>query len=411
MAWVASTYAARSIVRNTRRTILAVVGIAVGCTLAVVMESINRGRDELFARMGAYGGAGHLRIVPAGWRERRDVRFRLAAEEADVRAALTLPGVRAVTTRARAQVLLAMGTRVVPVEMTGVDPAREPATFKFVQNMARGEYLAAESSGAIVVGQAVAQRLRADLDDEIVATAVGRDGDIASTMFRIRGIVTTGSQDVDATICQVALPDLGRLTGLAGAGEVTLVLADWRETDVARDALARQLESSDEVMTWGEINPELQGHMKQDAASSRFVSVVLVLIVLLGVASAQLAAVLERRREFAVLAALGMSTGRLVRLVLQEAVTLGLTGAVMGLLVATPLVWRLARSGLDLRPYMGASYTFQGAILEPVIYGDMGSWIVPYALTVGVGATVVASLYPAWFAARTDPAVALRVAQ
>jgi len=50
-------------------------------------------------------------------------------------------------------------------------------------------------------------------------------------------------------------------------------------------------------------------------------------------------------------------------------------------------------------------------LLDPVIYGDIGWWIVPYVFAVAIGATVVASVYPAWYAARTDPAVALRVAQ
>jgi ABC-type lipoprotein release transport system permease subunit len=36
---------------------------------------------------------------------------------------------------------------------------------------------------------------------------------------------------------------------------------------------------------------------------------------------------------------------------------------------------------------------------------------VAYVLIVAIAATVLASLYPAWYAARTDPAVALRVAQ
>ena len=67
MAWVSTTYAWRSLGRHRRRTVLSVIGIGVGCALALFMESMNRGRDELFARMGAYAGAGHVRIVPAGW--------------------------------------------------------------------------------------------------------------------------------------------------------------------------------------------------------------------------------------------------------------------------------------------------------------------------------------------------------
>jgi ABC-type antimicrobial peptide transport system permease subunit len=139
--------------------------------------------------------------------------------------------------------------------------------------------------------------------------------------------------------------------------------------------------------------------------------VIILLIVLLGVASAQLAAVLERRREFAVLSALGMSTGRMVRLVLEEALAVGLIGAAVGAGIGLPVVWRFAHAGLDLRRYLGANYTFQGVLIEPVLYGDVGLWIAPYVFVVAIGVTMLASLYPAWFASRTDPAVALRVAQ
>ncbi len=115
MAWIASRYAARSVRRNLRRTVLSIVGIAIGCVLALFMESLNRGRSELFARMGATSGIGHLRIVPAGWRARRDPRLRLANWRMDETAARTDPGVTVAVVRTRAEVLLAVGTHVAPV--------------------------------------------------------------------------------------------------------------------------------------------------------------------------------------------------------------------------------------------------------------------------------------------------------
>jgi len=411
MAWVAARYAIRSVGRNARRTALSVAGIGIGCALALFMESLNRGRDELFARMGALSGAGHLRVVPADWRERRDPRLRLADWQGDLAAARTLPGVTAITARARAQVLLAMGNHVVPVEMVGVDPENEPRTYRFVRKVQRGRYLRPAEKGAVVVGQAVAERLRAELDDEILATAVGKGGRIESAMFRMVGIVSTGSEEIDASICQTSLEDLGRLSGLDGAGEVTVILDNWRAAAATQALLAPRLAAGDQVLTWSELSPEFAGHMEQDKAASRFISGVVLLIVLLGVASAQLAAVLERRREFAVLAALGMSAGRMVWVLLQEALALGLAGGLLGLALGLPLVWRVARHGLDFSRYMGSSFAFQGVIMEPIIYGDFGIWMVPYVLLVAFGATVIASLYPAFFAARTDPAVALRVAQ
>jgi lipoprotein-releasing system permease protein len=76
-----------------------------------------------------------------------------------------------------------------------------------------------------------------------------------------------------------------------------------------------------------------------------------------------------------------------------------------------PIIWRFAHVGLDFRHYMGSTYAFQGVLFDPVIYGDFGPWIVSYVALVAIGATLAASLYPAWYASRTDPAVALRVAQ
>jgi ABC-type lipoprotein release transport system permease subunit len=410
MMGTAWTYAFRSLRRNARRTVLSVIGIGVGCALALFMESLNRGRDELFARMGAYAGGGHVRIVPAGWRDRRDPRLRLANWRADVDGVRELSGVTAMTVRARAQALLAMGTHVVPVEIVGVDPHTEPSTYRFVQTIARGRYLQAEDTGAVVIGQAIADRLVADVDDEILATAVGKTGDIESVLLRVVGIVRTGSDDIDATICQVVLADVERLTGLPGIGEVTLILDDWQRVDAAKAELSKIVGGGDEVLTWGEISPEFKGHLEQDSAVSRLVSGIILLIVMLGVASAQLAAVLERRREFAVLSALGMHSRTIVAVLLQEALAIGLASAALGLALGLPFVWRLAKSGIDLSQYMGTTYSFQGVIIEPVIYGDIGSWTAWYVFTVAVVVTVLASLYPAWFAASTDPADALRVA-
>lgn len=411
MPSVSARYAARSIRRNVRRTALAVVGISVGCLLAVFMESMNRGRDELFARAGAYSGAGHVRIVPTGWSERRDVKLRLADPNADLAAADALPETLAAAPRARADALLAMGTRVVPVPLIGVDPIREPRVDRFVRTLRAGRYLLPGDAGAIVVGQAIADRLAAGVDDDVLGTLVGANGDIESAMYRIVGVVATGSEDLDLTIAHVPLGDLAQLSGRRGAAEVSIILKDWQRTDTVRASLRDRLAGRDDVLTWGELNPEFQGHMKQDQASSRVISAIVLFIVLLGVASAQLAAVLERRREFAVLAALGMPTWTMVRLVLEEAALLGVAGGAVSLAVAVPLVKHFATAGLDLTRYLGGSWSFSGFFIEPIIYFDFGTWMVPYIFGVALSSTLLASLYPARFAARTDPAVALRVAQ
>jgi len=410
MSWVTARYATRSIGRNLRRTILSVAGIAIGCALALFMESMNQGRDELVARLGAEGGVGHLRIVPADWDREHDVRLRLADWQRDLAAARSLPGVTVATPRVRAQVLLAMGTRAVPVEMLGVDPRDEQRAFRYVRSVAEGRYLRDDDHGAMVVGRAVAERLDAGLGDEILASAVGRGGQIESAMFRIVGIVTTGSEEMDASICHVLLGDIEQLVPQRGAGEIAIVLANWRQTTAAKAQLAPRVAPGDQVMTWAELTPGLSGHMQQDKATMRFISVMILVIVVLGVASAQLAAVLDRRRELAVLAALGVGARRLVAIMFAEAMILGVLGAIVGLAFALPVVAYFEHVGLDFRSLMGSGWTFEGVVFEPIIYPQLGPWVVPYVAAVAIGATLVAFLYPAWVCARTDPAVALRAA-
>ncbi len=411
MPGVSGQYALRSVRRNFRRTLLSVLGIGVGCALALLVDSLNRGKDGLYVGTAAESGWGHVRVVPHGWRARRDLDLRLADAGADLAAARALPGVQVAVPRARAQVLLAMGTHVLPIEMVGVDALLEPQACRYVRHLRMGRYLQPGERDVVVIGKAAAERLGAGLGDELLVSVVGASGEIESAMCRVVGIVATGSEDFDAGICHVALADLERLTGRAGAGEVTVLLANWRDTPAARAALGSRVARGDEVLSWYELTPEFAGHLRQDTAASRLVTGIIILIVLIGVTSAQLAAVLERRREFAVLSALGMKAGPMVRLVLGEAVLLGLAGALVGMLLSVPVIWRWERAGLDFSSWMGERYTFEGIIVEPIIYGDFGPWLVPEALIIAVGATVLATLYPAWYAVRTDPAVALRVAQ
>ena len=191
MAWVEGRYAVRSVGRNVRRTALSVVGIGVGLALALFMESMNRGRAELFSRAAAYSGAGHLRVTPAGWRLRRDPRLRLAGGEAALAAARALPGVAVATPRARAQVLLAMGTRVVGVEAVGVDPATEPAAYRFVRKVAQGRYLEPAAGKANWNIHAMARDgLRRELSAghplyDMPTRAVGRRQDCDDVLFSI----------------------------------------------------------------------------------------------------------------------------------------------------------------------------------------------------------------------------------
>ena len=78
-------------------------------------------------------------------------------------------------------------------------------------------------------------------------------------------------------------------------------------------------------------------------------------------------------------------------------------------MVGGPVTYWLSTSGVDLGKMMGGELSFSGMLMDPVMYGSFGSWVVWYAVGVSIVSTLGATVYPAWRAARTDPAQAMRV--
>jgi ABC-type lipoprotein release transport system permease subunit len=106
--------------------------------------------------------------------------------------------------------------------------------------------------------------------------------------------------------------------------------------------------------------------------------------------------------------ALGMRGRQVGALILLEAVLTGLAGAVVALGLGGGIAYRLATRGINFAALMGGDLSFSNVLFDPYLYGDFGFWLVGYAVGVCVAATLLAALYPCWFAARTDPARAMR---
>lgn len=408
---VSARYAIRSLFRNRRRTLLSIVGVAFGVGVGLVALSWVGGGEGMSINAAAGGGIGHLRVAPAGWNERRALEMRLPDWEATLARVRGLEGVAVATPHARVGGLLGMGTRSAHVQLTGVDAATEQRALRYVREPAAGRYLEPGERGAIVLGRTVAQRLRVELDDELVVTVVDDAGEMQSALLVVVGIAATGSREIDATIAHVALADVERLSGREGASDITILLDDADAVDATRAAIAAELPEGAEALTWLDVSPELRANLESDAAFMNLAIGIILLVVLFGVASAQLTGVLERRKEFAVLAAVGMRGFALVRVVLVEGLLLGVAGALAALAWSTPILYSWATNGVDLSGAWDSEsgMAFGGVLIDPMYYPTFGAWLIPTALSLSLIATVLASLYPAWFAARTDPASALRV--
>ncbi|MFH0899551.1 MAG: FtsX-like permease family protein [Pseudomonadota bacterium] len=406
---VAVSYALRSLWRNPRRSVLSMLGAGIGTALGLLATSWASGAAEMQIRAVAESGAGHIRVVSAEWPETRENALRLAEYERAVAAVGAMPGVRRIAARARANGLLAFGNRTAAVEISGVDPIAE-SSFNRIITMAKleGRYLQPGDREHVVIGRELAKRLRVRLDDDLMVTVAGKE-ELNSAMLRVVGLLETGSRDIDSGICHVTLKEIDTLAGRPGPAEIAVLLDDYHKIDDTRTALRSRLPAGSTAITWKESNPELAGNVEGDRAFTRLLILIIVVVVALGIASAQLTAVLERRREFGVLAALGMKGRQLLALILLESALVGVGGAVVALVLAGPVTYWLATHGVNIGDMMNG-LSIGNVLFDPIVYGDFGAWVIGYAFAVAVGATLAASLLPARFATKADPAQALRAA-
>lgn len=407
-ATLVTKFAVRSLARSKRRTLLSVIGIAVGCAVALFLIAFMRSGSEFRTRVISDSGMGHVRIAPSGWLKSRDNQMRLRDWRRDMKMASMMKEIEVVAPHARTTALLAFGTKVVGVEMVGVDPEAEQKFNRIARSISEGRYLQSGDLGVTVIGSEAAKRLDVDVDDDLLLTVVNKDGELEYAMLRIVGLVHTGSKELDAAFCHVTLEEIEELTGLAGAGELTLKLRDYGKIGHVVSQLRGKVSDPDDVVTWKQVVPAMGADADSDRAFNSFFLGIVIFVVILGITSAQITALLERKRELAVLIALGMKSRQTIRLVLFEALVLGILGAGLGLVLGFPAVYYTATVGINFEALAGGEkFTMAGVLFDPVFYSDLGPWMVPYALAIALFSTAVAAIYPAWLAVRINPTSAL----
>jgi ABC-type lipoprotein release transport system permease subunit len=126
-------------------------------------------------------------------------------------------------------------------------------------------------------------------------------------------------------------------------------------------------------------------------------------IAIFGVANTMLMATFERRREFAVLLALGTTPLQVVAAVLWEAIALGALSLLAGALLTFPVMvwWHEAPPDLG---FLFGDFTMLGALMRPVLRVEYNPLIWLEAAGALLLTALLAALYPAASASRIPPA-------
>jgi len=402
----------RNLGRNRRRSVITAVALAVGYFSVVVLvgwwdgvvvEMINNGTRVL---------TGQLQVHDAEYLPDRSVYRTLGGDAGvDLPALLSRidadPAVAAAAPRVYGGGLVSSGDATAASAFVGVDPDLEPKVSRILGTVTEGR---APVRGAkeLLLGAEMARILGVHPGVEVVVIAPAVDGSMGNDLFTVSGIFRTGMADLDRTFALVPIGALQALMVLDSGRvhEIAAAVPDPWDAPGAAARLDTALAGTTPplaVESWTSLRPELVEYAQLSEAFNWVLMVIIFGMAIFGVANTMLMSTFERRREFALLLALGSLPNGIVRSVLYEAIALGVIGLVGGAVVTMPVMVWLHNAPPDLSRFVG-DFTMAGALVRPVLRVEY-PWGMMIEAAVALFVTAaLAALYPAVRASRVAPA-------
>ena len=405
----------RNLWRNPRRTLITAGALAVGFFSAVVIVGISDGITREMVLNGTEVITGQIQIHSRGYRPERSIYETLGGREGvEVARLLTavseVPGVRGAAARVLGGGLVSSGAETVAVGLMGFDPELEPRVSRILTTVFDGRP-PRRGAREILIGYETRRKLDVAPGDEVVLVAPAADGSMGNDLFVIAGVFRTGIYALDGHQALVPMGALQELMVLepSRVHEVAVALVDaWAATRVAAELTTALTPMVDSIVAepWTDFRAELQEYAALADAGNTIIVFIVFIMAIFGVANTLLMSTYERRREFAVVSALGTSRGSIARTVVFEGLVLGILGLTFGAVLTWPTMVWLHNDPIDLSRLVG-DITMAGSLVRPVItvdYSVDGPVISAVALFV---TSLVAAVFPAYRAVRIPPADAL----
>ncbi len=406
MAW-------RNIWRNPRRTILTICAIAFASLLLVFMLSFQFGSYETMINTSVKIHTGHLQIQADAYQAKKSMRL-VVPNPVKIAGILdAMPNIEAYTFRGQAFSLISSSERTYGGVVTGIDPDHEAGVSRLKSLIRQGEFLSSDDMNQALVGKLLAKNLRVKIGDELTVMGQGRDGSIAATVVKVKGIYSSGIDEFDRASIHIPLKTFQEVYTMQGAVHEVVVIADsLRNLDTLKRTIKANLSSLNlkkplTVLDWNELMPGLRQSIEMDLISGLIFYLLLVLVVAFSILNTFLMAIFERTREFGVLMAIGTTPGRLTKVLLIESMSMTFVGIVAGIIVGSMITVYFQSHGIEIS---GASELLSQFGITGRMYPKLSLLSAVSGPLAVLIITFFAALYPALKVRRMRPVEAMRAA-
>jgi len=386
------------------RLVLLVAGI--GCTgvmigvaaLVLVIAVMNGAQTRLADSVAPVDG--HLSVtLPAA---ARPTEAQVAAMIARIPGVVRTEPIREITAG------LSIDGRITPITLQGRDPR---TLYRLVPTMRSALAHSPDPANAVAIGQTAALQLGLFPGDRIAIGRVllGPDRTLSLdlTPARVTAFYPDDDKGGDRVTVYAPLDSLPILQdNSAVTRRVAVVLADAAQEAAVTAAIRRRLGPAYPIISWQQANRALLAALVTEKIGMTIAVGLVTLVALFNILSSMTLLARAKRREIAILRTMGVTARSIMRIFATVGSIIALIGAGIGLSLAAALL------------------TQRGAIVAAVRHlspARQAEWDVFLSLPIGISArelaviassvlagAVLASLYPAWRAGRTSPALVLR---
>ena len=392
----------RNLFRNLRRTLITSVAVVFGVALSIMGWGLVDGMDENFLRAARTTSTGDILLRPVDYpTDGMEWPLDMAAVVPPEMAA-KLDAIGDWAPRTVFPARLVKGAEATRVYGYAYDAKREDAVFPRKDWALDGAW-PAPGVDAIVAGASVARLLELSVGDVVVVEARTRAGARNALTFTVSGIVRTDNAGLDNTAVWIEDSTAERLAVLGGYRTHIAIHAQRGDPEAIAPTL--------DLPGWSarSLRVECADMLALNVIRRR--ALLMLVFVIMGIAATGIAntvimSVYERVREVGTLLAMGMRKAQVRTLFLLEGAVMGLTAGVIGAVFGTVVVRYYEAHGIQLGDeVMNAS----GNMAVSSYFYMFFAWPpVLIALSFGVSVAVLASIWPARYAANLHPADAVR---
>ncbi len=387
-------------------SLVSILGIALGVWLLIIILSVMNGfekevRERILSMISHINVSGYNGKLN-DW----DKVIKLVEKHPEVTG--TAPYIRA-------EGMLIYKHQVSGALFRGVDPEKEKSISRVDEHMIEGK-LADLKSGefGIILGQGLAFRLGLDVGSKVTMVTPSANITPAGVMPRLKrftviGIFKVGFHEYDSALGLIHIEDAQRVFRLKGfVSGVQVQIRDLFDVARVRNSLSKEHLLDYWIKDWSYFHANWFSAVKVEKRMMSVILFVIIFVVSINIVSSLIMIVTDKRSDIAILRTLGASTTTIMRIFLLQGSIVGIVGTFAG--VVTGIV-----TALNLESMYGwVEKQFGVELIDSSVYliSDLPSdlhWDQVIVIgTVSLIMSMLATIFPAWTASRTQPADALR---